>query len=246
MKINRERATGAAAIAVALLVMAAIVFLPGTEPAAEPPAHSQEVLICVDSTESTDGVREKYRVDLEKVVHRAALRQDHLLAAACGANATGEVDWPVGRWFRAEYSNPRFAKEELESQGEVVIDGNEEKEGIVDLLEVDSKETTPMGEMLAVMARQCDGAGCQIYFFTDGEWADRLLRVKDGISETERERYLEAYGDKLDGLAGSTVNFIGVGLGTNIGEVELAEAKSVAEELVEEGGGEMGLWRTRL
>jgi hypothetical protein len=169
-----------------------------------------------------------------------------LLAAACGANATGEVDWPVGRWFRATHSSDRFAKEELEKQAEIVIEGNDEKEGIVDLLDVDSKETTPMGEMLAVTANQCNGDGCQIYFFTDGEWADRLLRVKGGISGSERKRYIETYLDSLDGLKDSTVNFIGVGIGTEIGAVALGEARLVAMELVEDAGGKMGLWKARL
>jgi len=245
MKVGRQEIAEIAAVVLALAVLAAIVFLPGSEPAAERPAHSQQVLVCIDSTESTDDVRDKYQMDLEKVVRQAAFRQDHLLAAACGANATGEVYWPVGRWFRATYSNDRFAKEELERQAEIVIDGNDEKEGIIDLLDIDSKETTPVGEMLAVTARQCDGDGCQVYFFTDGEWADHLLRVKGGISRSERKRY-RIYADKLGGLDGSTVNFIGVGLGTEIGEVALDEAKSVAGELIEGASGEIGYWKTRL
>lgn len=245
MKLSRSRVGEYAAVGLATLVVAAIVFLPGDEPPPEP-AHSRHVLICVDSTASTDDVRDEYQVDLERVVQQAAFHQDRLRAAACGANATGEVNWPVGRWFRATYSNDRFAKEELEDQAETVIEGNEEKEGIVDLLQVSSKETTPMGEMLAVTARQCDDEGCQIYFFTDGEWADGQLRVKEGISDEERENYLYTYADRLEGLKGSTVHFIGVGLGTVIGEVALDEAKLIARELVEEAGGEMGYWKARL
>lgn len=244
MKTNRKQLFKYAVFALIGLVVLAIVFLPQEDDKAREP-RSQPILVCIDSTESTDDVRDKYQVDLEKVVRQAAFHQDHLLAAACGANATGEVDWPVGRFFRATYSED-FANQELEKQADIVIDGNEEKEGIVDLLEIDSKETTPMGEMLAVTARQCDGGGCQIYFFTDGEWADDLLRVKDGVSDEERERYVDAYADRLEGLEGSTVHFIGVGLGTVIGEVALDEAKSVAKELVEEAGGEMGYWKTRL
>lgn len=228
------------------IAVAAIVFLPGSEADPEPPKNSKTILICIDSTVSTDGDRDKYAVDIEKVVRQAAFHQDHLLAAACGANATGEVYWPVGRYFRAGRSNQRFAREELESQADKVIEGDEEKEGILDLLEVESRETTPMGEMLAVTAQQCDGDRCQAYYFTDGEWADHLLQVKEGISEQERERYLDAYGQRLDGLKGSTVNFIGVGLGTSIGAVALDEAKEVAAELLEEAGAEMGRWRARL
>ena len=245
MKPSRRQMLEIAAFALIAIVVLALVFLPADEPPAETP-RSEPILVCIDSTKSTDGVRGKYQIDLEKVVRQAAFHQDHLLAAACGANATGEVDWHVGRWFRASYSSDRFAKEELEDQADTVIDGNEEKEGIVDLLEIDSKETTPMGEMLAVTARQCDGEGCQIYFFTDGEWADDLLRVKDGVSDEERERYVDTYVPRLSDLAGSTVHFIGVGLGTEMGEVRLDEAKSVAKELVEDAGGQMGYWKTRL
>lgn len=246
MNVSKTEIGEIAAVALVAIAVAAIVFLPGSEADPKPPANTRTILICIDSTESTDDVRDKYQVDLEKVVQQAAFRQDHLLAAACGPNATGNVDWPVGRWFRTSYSKDSFAKEELEDQADGVINGNDEKEGIVDLLDVVSSETTPFGEMLAVTARQCAGDGCQIYFFTDGEWADHLLRIKGGISEDERSQYVEAYVPRLSGLEGSTVHFVGVGLGTKIGELRLDEARSVSAELVEKAGGEMGYWKARL
>jgi hypothetical protein len=129
-----------------------------------------------------------------------------------------------------------------------VMLGTTSSEGIKDLLQVQSHDGTPIGEMLAVTARQCEQAGgdCAIYIFTDGEWADKLLRVSDGISKEEREDYLDVYVDRLSGLSGSTVNFVGVGLGTRMGEVHLDEAHQIVSELVEKSGGTMGFWTTRL
>lgn len=247
IEIDKTKALQILALVLAVIVAGALVVLPDSESPAKRPANSRPVLVCIDSTESTDDVRDEYLADLEKVVRQAALHQDHFLAAACGANATGEVNWSVSRWFRALSSKERTAKEELEYQAEVVIEGNEERKGIVNLLDVESKESTPIGEMLAVTARQCDGKGCVIYFFTDGEWADGLLHIKDKVSDEERRNYLETYdAEKLGGLDGSIVHFYGVGLKTKIGELRLNEAKSIAEELIEESGGEMGDWRARL
>lgn len=245
MKTNRKQFAEIAAIAAIVIAVIGMVAVSGGETKPDP-GKIETVLVCIDSTESTDDVRDKYEVDIEKVVRQTAFHQDHFLAAACGANAIGEVDWPVSKWFRANRSSERFAKQELESQADEVMQGTDEKQGIVDLLEVESKETTPMGEMLAVTAQQCDGEGCQIYYFTDGEWADHLLRVKEGVSDREREAYIETYGQRLGGLDGSTVHFIGVGLKTNIGAVALDEAKEVAAELLEEAGAEMGRWKARL
>jgi hypothetical protein len=247
IEIDKTKLLQILAVVLALIVAGALVVLPGGESPAKRPTNSRPVLVCIDSTESTDDVRDEYLADLEKVVRQAAFHQDDFRAAACGANATGEVNWSVSRYFRALSSKEQTARQELEYQAGVVIEGNEEKRGIVELLDVESRETTPIGEMLAVTARQCDGEGCQIYFFTDGEWADDLLHIKDGVSDGERRLYLSTYdSEKLNELDGSTVNFYGVGLKTEIGELRLNEAKSIAEELVEEGGGKMGDWRARL
>lgn len=101
--------------------------------------------------------------------------------------------------------------------------------------------------MLAVVARQCAqaGGGCSIYMFTDGEWADKLIKVSDGVTEAEERNYRKAYAGRLSGLADSRVHFVGVGHGTPIGEGHLAEAESVAAELIRDAGGEM-TWSTRL
>jgi hypothetical protein len=234
-------------LAVVVVVLALLFFLIGRGEG-DSSGKAAPVLVCIDSTVSTDDVRGKYAVDLEAVARRAAYRQAHFYAAACGANATGEVDWPVHRKFRSTYTSDALSKEQLEHQADQVIEGTQTREGVSDLLEVVSHDGTPVGEMLAVTARQCEQAGgsCAIYLFTDGEWADGLLRIRDEVSEQERKRYLETYVPRLSGLEGSTVNFVGVGLGTVVGELRLAEAKEIAEELIEEAGGKMGFWTTRL
>jgi hypothetical protein len=210
--------------------------------------HGPTTLICIDSTVSTDDVRSKYEVDLGVVVQRAAVHRAQFYAAACGANATGEVNWPVHKRFHDSYSSDALSREQLEHQADDVMEGTADSVGIDDLLEVTSHDGTPLGEMLAVTARQCEQAGgsCAIFLFTDGEWADGLLRVRDGVSEQERREYLAKYKHKLDGLQGSTVNFVGVGLGTKIGELRLAEARSIAGDLIEEASGELGFWTARL
>jgi hypothetical protein len=211
--------------------------------------EGRPAIVCIDSTVSTNGVRSSYLPDLSRVAQGAAEHQANFYAAPCGANATGSVDWPVRRKFKSNYSNAEQAAEQAKHQAKEVIDGAKGREGLRDLLKVRSKlEGTPLGEMLAVLARQCAQVGgeCSIYLFTDGEWADKGLKVGDGIDSTERSQYLDAYISKLTGLAGSTVNFVGVGYGTTIGEVHLAEARQLAGLLVKEAGGTMGAWTTRL
>ena len=248
MKLSRSGMGKPQAItlAVVLIALALMLLLIGNGSDGGP--HSGPVLICIDSTVSTDDVRGKYEQDIKEVVRRAALHQAHFYAAACGANATGEVDWPVSRRFEGTYSGKSLNEEQLEHKAEQVMFGTSKSEGIKDLLEVESHDGTPIGEMLAVTGRQCEQAGgdCAIYLFTDGEWADELLRVRDGISEGERKGYLDVYVDRLSGLSGSTVNFVGVGLGTQIGEVRLDEAHTIVTELVEKAGGTVGFWTTRL
>lgn len=248
MKLSRAGMGKPQAITLGIVLLALVLMLLLIGNGGEGGTHSEPVLICIDSTTSTDKVRPKYEQDINDVVRRAALHQAHFYAAACGANATGEVDWPVSKRFEGTYSGKSLNEEQLEHKAEQVMLGTSRSEGIKDLLEEESHDGTPIGEMLAVTARQCKqaGGGCAIYLFTDGEWADGLLRVRDGISKEERERYLKVYAHRLSGLSGSTVNFVGVGLGTHMGEVRLDEAHSIVTELVEEAGGTMGFWTTRL
>jgi len=211
-------------------------------------SSAEPVVICIDSTVSTNGVRASYLPDLAAVARRAAVHQARFYAAACGANATGTVDWPVRKKFSGSYTGD-LAREQADHQAEEVIKGDEKHEGLEDLTRTSSKmKGTPLGEMLAVLARQCGQAGgeCTIYLFTDGEWADKLVKVSDGVTEVEKGRYIETYARRLGTLAGSQVNFIGVGHGTKMGEVHLAEAKALAAALIQAAGGEMGSWSTRL
>jgi hypothetical protein len=212
--------------------------------AKEPPEHrGKPVIVCVDSTVSTDGVRDSYRADLEDVTGAAVRRIAHLYAAACGANATGEVNWTVDRQFP---KNPY-------GESYLHLHVNEEMEGLQrpldEILATDSKrDGTPLGEMLAVEARQCQQAGgdCAIYLFTDGEWADGILHLpREGISKEQTAAYLDAHESQLGDLRGSVVNFIGVGHGTKIGEARLNEAREIAEALVTAAHAEMGDWAVR-
>jgi hypothetical protein len=214
-----------------------------------PPDDVEPVIVCIDSTESTDGVRASYLPDLKAIARRAAIRQARFYAADCGANATGNVDWPVRKTFISSYSDDGLAKEQADRQVEELTKGTKKKEGLKDLVDGSSElKGTPLGEMLAVAARQCGQVGdnCAIYMFTDGEWADKDLKVSDGVSKAERARYLGVYVPRMTSLAGSTVNFVGVGYGTSMGEVHLDEAREIASELVREAESEIGVWTTRL
>lgn len=227
-----------AGVAVAVAVMFVLLGIAsgGPKPSASP------VLVCVDSTASTDGVRESYGDDLEAVAGTAAEQRARFYAAPCGANATGSVNWPVKTEFGSSLSGV-LGDEQVENQLRSLT-------GRLDELTqtTSTQQGTPFGEMLAVAARQCQylGGGCTIYMFTDGEWADGLLRVGDGVSEGEQAAYLDAYRSRVGDLDGTEVNFVGVGFGTHIGEVRLAEARAVAEALVFAASGEMGTWTVSL
>jgi hypothetical protein len=230
---------GSAAIA---FVVAAI--LVGFSGEGEAGPHAAPVVVCVDSTVSTDEVRETYLPDIKAVAHSAALKQARFYAAACGSNATGSVNWPIRKQFgRGSYSG-ELGEESIEGQVEDVSGKLE------DLVAARSSlQGTPLGEMLAVAARQCEhaGGGCSIYLFTDGEWADGILHLpREAVSEEMVDRYLETYESQIGDLSGTVVNFVGVGYGTEIGEIRLNEARSIAAALIAAAGGEMGDWTVRL
>ena len=110
------------------------------------------------------------------------------------------MDWPVHKIFaaRAIYSG-ELAAQYADSQVKGIVPRLER------LVKTSSPQPgTPLGEMLAVAARQCAAVGgrCLLYVFTDGGWADRLLRVRDGVTATEQRRYVAAYAPRLRGLAG--------------------------------------------
>lgn len=222
--------------------LAVVVMLGFDNPSREPAA----VVACVDSTKSTDDVRGTYLPDLESVARSAAEVQAHFYAADCGPNAAGTVRWPVDKQFEStlDYHGvlaKRYANKQVGSSRFAASLQGLTEEG-------SGGQGTPIGEMLGVAARQCNQAGgdCDIYIFTDGEWADGLIKVSDGVSRAEEERYVEAYAPRLGDLAGSQVNFVGVGFGTEMGEIRLGEAEDVAAALVQAAGGRMGIWATRL
>jgi hypothetical protein len=201
-------------------------------------------IVCVDSTFSTDAVRARYLPGIEEVAREAANAHAPFYAAACGANATGTVDWPVHKVFasRAIYSG-ELAAQYADSQVKKIIPR------LKRLVETSSPQPgTPLGQMLAVAARQCAavGGGCSVFVFTDGGWADRLLRVRDGVTAAEQRRYVAAYAPRLRGLAGASVYFVGVGFGTSLGEARLHDAQRVATALVQKAGGQVKSWNVRL
>lgn len=237
------------AVVSGLAIVAAVLFFAWLAEDSRP-SDPAPVVVCIDSTVSTDEVRGSYLPDLEVLARQVAARQGRFYAAACGANATGSVNWPVHRHFvtKGKYNEAR-TDEQVANQVKGVVEGSEKTEGLEDLITTSSTlDGTPLGEMLAVAARQCAhiGLDCTIYLFTDGEWADNLLRVRDGVSAAEEARYLDEYVPRLEGLAGTEVNFVGVGYGTSLGEVHLGEARDVAAALVEGAGGEVGDWTVRL
>ncbi len=64
-------------------------------------ADSEAVIVCVDSSASTNHVRVSYLPDLFKVAHQAATQSEDFYADDCGVNATGRVDWAVRKKFGA-------------------------------------------------------------------------------------------------------------------------------------------------
>jgi hypothetical protein len=201
-------------------------------------------LVCVDSTHSTSKVRASYLPDLKSLASRAASEAGPFYVASCGSNATGTVRWPIHQQFaRDSFLSGELAAEQAESEAKRATPQLER------LVEVtSSKPGTPLGEMLSVAAGQCEAANrkCKVYIFTDGEWADGLLRVRGGVDTKERERYLHEYVPRLGGLAGASVWFVGVGYGTQMGALRLGEAEEVARLLVEEAGGRFEGWSVRL
>jgi hypothetical protein len=230
----------ALAIAIAGLVTLALTACGSGGHAGNPSAW----IACVDDTISTDGLRTSYLPGLEDIAEDAATEEGQFFASDCGANATGTARWPIHKRFEVEEGfDGELAAEAIESQARHLTPRLEQ------LTTASSTHSgTPLGQMLAVAARQCAAAGghCHLVMFTDGGWADHLLRVKDGVTTAERRRYLTTYAPRLHGLVGASVVFAGVGAGTHLGEPRLGKAKRIATELVERAGGHVVSWNVRL
>lgn len=194
----------------------------------------QAVIVCIDRGKAKAAAKSHYLEDLRSVVHEAAADHARLYADECGANSTGTVDWPVNRTFppRARGLQTRKVDGRLEAMARTPS----------------RSKAAPLGEILVVMARQCHQAGgsCLLYVFSDGEWSDDFLKVRDGVGRGERQRYLRLFLPRIEGLAGSEVDFVGIGLGTSSNGLWISGAREVASQLVEGAGGKMGVFAARL
>lgn len=224
-----------------ILAVGAIVFFTGEE---EVKASGPAVVVCIDSTHSTKGVRDSYLRDIETVVEEAADRRAKFYAAACGENATGSVNWPVRQEFAIDSYSKALEKEALQNLQAEAMNGVRKE-----IKKTSPEGGTPMAEMLAVAAGKCEqaGGGCPIYMFTDGEWADSILHIpREPVSDAQEDEYVRTYAGEIGDLSGAVVHFIGVGYGTKVGLVRINEGREVAERLIRAANGKMGDWDVSL
>lgn len=227
-----------AALSVALLIAASA--LSGCGGGGEPTTF----VACVDSTHSTVEVRPHYRPELLTIAEKAAEAQGNLYVDACGSNATGTVDWTVTKEFQTEQDLSGVVLRQWATSQAKDLEGD-----LNDVLTKTSPDPgTPLGEILGVIARKCeaDPGPCEAYVLTDASWWDKRLKVYNGVTPKEKQDYVAAYGPLVKGLDGASVSFVGVGLGTDLGEEGLNEAREVAEALVEAGGGKVVYWDVSL
>lgn len=202
-------------------------------------------VVCVDSTYSTDDVRPEYMPTLLAIVERGIRQGVHIYADACGSNATGTVHWPINEALALQQEYDGVLKSSAIKGKAKKMEPQLNRE-IVE--RTSSQPGTPLGEILAVVARQCkvDPGPCEAYVLTDGVWQDPLLDLRDGISPQEERRYVARYAPLLGGLNNVRVYFGGVGYGTNLGERRLQEAEQIARALIEKAGGEIAVWDVNL
>lgn len=235
----RRRLAGCAGTAGLLLALAAAVALGGCG-SGDPTAY----VTCVDSTHSTVGVRHAYKPELMTIAEEAAEDQGDLYVDACGSNATGTVRWRLTKELRTEQDLSGVLLENWAASQAKKLKGE-----FSDLLATTSPDPgTPLGKILGVIARKCaaDPGPCKAYILTDASWWDNGLKVYDGVPAQEERDYLKTFGPLVRGLDGASVYFVGVGLGTDLGEQRLHEARKVAEALVKAGGGTVAYWDVSL
>lgn len=224
-------------------------FLRGEDSKAATPGPSW--VVCVDSTESTDTVpvgsdrtvRESYLSGLQELLKQAAASHGSFHVSGCGSNATGTVDWKAHTTFWVNDANDELD----EGVEDVVLAGRIKsmEKNIGEIVKTESAGPgTPLGEMLSVMAGQCESTGrpCKAYLFTDGEWADSRLKVSDGVTPEEQGDYVAAFESDLSGFKGAQVYFIGVDYGAEMDLKARTGAKEVAKAMVEGAGGTVARW----
>lgn len=202
-------------------------------------------VICVDSTYSTDDVRPEYMQTLLAIAERGVDEGVHIYADACGSNATGTVKWPVDKDLELHQDYDGIMKSEVIASKAKKMEP-EFEENVID--RTSPEPGTPLGEMLAVIARQCkvDPGPCEAYVLTDAAWDDPWLSIRDGIDKQEKKSYLARYVPLLAGLKDVPVYFGGVGHGTKLGEQRLAEAEDIAKTLIKDAGGTLVVWDVNL
>jgi hypothetical protein len=243
MRANSTGSGRAAAVIVVAFCALALV-MGGCGSGGTGSAARTSFVVCVDSTYSTANIRAHYLPDLLAVEARAAMDGARTYVDACGSNATGTVDWKIEKDMATRETLEGALREEAAASHAKKLEP--ELDSI--LAETSQGPGTPLGKILAVMARQCevDPGPCRAFVLTDAAWDDGLMKAWDGVSATEEQHYLARFGHLVGGLRGVDVYFSGVGLGTHMGEQHLHEARRVAKALVKAGGGKVVSWDVNL
>ena len=218
---------------------------PGT---AKGPATGDTYVALVDASYSTTRSRPAYREDLEAVALRAAGARGRLYADAFDGDPSARIRWAV----QGDFTHVPDVYDGNEKLGAAHAHHEAVKlmPRLDGLLQVQpSRAGTPLGPVLAMIAGVCGqqhDRHCRAYVFTDGLFIGEEFDARRPPSAHARARLAARWADRLAGLNGAEVRFVGVGYGSHAGQRTLENSHKTAQAMVTAAGGRVADWNVRL
>jgi hypothetical protein len=202
----------------------------------------------VDVSYSTAKARAKYAPDLVALAGRAADARAPLYADAFDGDPAARIRWQVRGAFDAELPQVYDGNETLADQflAKQARELRPQLEGLLD--ERTSASGSPLGGTLKAAAGACEQhapRACKVFVFTDGVFIGEDFDARKG-GESARRKLVDRWADRLSGLGGAEVTFVGVGYGTRATDGTLERSRLAAEALLTASGATMADWNVAL
>jgi hypothetical protein len=202
----------------------------------------------VDVSYSTAKARAEYEPDLLKVAGQAADAQAPLYADAFDGDPSARIRWRVRGRFDAPppdvyKGNKELTKRYRAKQAQTL---QPQLKGL--LRERAQTSGSPLGPALEAAAGACEQQqprACKVYVFTDGVFIGKDFNARTGDAAA-RHRLVAHWADRIRGLDGAEVTFVGVGFGTRATESTRKNSQMAAEDLLSAAGATLAGWNVTL
>jgi hypothetical protein len=209
---------------------------------------SDAYVALVDVSSSTAKARAAYAPDLLKLAGRAADAQAPLYADAFDGDPSARIRWRVRGHFDDPvpdvYKGNTTLTERYRAKQAHALDPQLRAL----LRERADTSGSPLGPTLESAAGACEQQRprrCKVYVFTDGVFIGDDFDARKGDAAARR-RLVDRWADRLGGLDGAEVTFVGVGYATRATDGTRKNSRSAAKDLLSAAGARMAGWNVTL